>query len=78
MFIVLMSSSSIVQFFATDDPVVMSTWIVPSMLILLLLNYLKSPIDFFGCFIFGFPFTNRLWAVSKFMKLLGPPLSANQ
>ena len=77
MFLVLMCTSSIVQFFATDDPHVIYTWIVPSMLILLLLKHLKSPIDFSGCSIFVFPFSSRLWAVSLFMKLLGLPVSAN-
>ena len=78
MIIVLMSTSSIVQFFAIDDPDVISTWIVPSMLILLFLKHLNSPIDFSGCFIFVFPFNSRCWAVSMFLKLLGLPVSANQ
>ena len=78
MFIVLMSTSSIVQFFANDDPDVISTWIVPSMLILLFLKHLNSPIDFSGCFIFVFPFTSRLCVVSMFLKLFRLHVSANQ
>ena len=48
MFIVLMSTNKIVQFFPTDDPDLMLTWIVPNILILLLLKQLNSPIDFSG------------------------------
>ena len=50
MLIVLLSTSSIVHFFACDDPDTMCTWIVPVMFILLLLKHLNSPIDLSGCF----------------------------
>ena len=46
--IVLMSTSSIVQFFAVGYPDWMCTWIVPCKLILLLLKHLSSPIDSLG------------------------------
>ena len=59
MFIVLMSTNKIVQFFPTDDPDLMLTWIVPNILILLLLKQLNSPIDFSGKFIFVAPFFVR-------------------
>ena len=51
-FIVLVSTNRIVQFFAVDVRDVMSTWIVPSMLILLLLKHLNSPRDLSACWIF--------------------------
>ena len=59
MFIVLMSTNKIVQFFPTDDPDLMLTWIVPNILILLLLKQLNSLIDFSGKFIFVAPFLVR-------------------
>ena len=52
MFIVFVSTSSMLQFFAVLVPEVMSTWIVPSILILLLLKHLNSPSDLLGCWIF--------------------------
>ena len=78
MLIVLMSNSSIVQFFALDDPHWMSTWIVLCTLMLLLLKHLTSPIDFSGRFIFVVLFTSRFCAVYMFMKLIGLPVSTSQ
>ena len=43
MFIVLVST-----YIAIDDPEVISTWLVPSILVFLLLKHLNSPIDFSG------------------------------
>ena len=51
-FILLLSTNRIVQFFAVDVPDVISTWIVPSIFILLLLKHLNSPRDLSGCWIF--------------------------
>ena len=77
-FIVLVSTNRNVQFFAVDVLDVMSTWIVPSMLILLLLKHLNSPRDLSGWWIFVLLSTSRFYADWMFMKLLGLPVSANQ
>ena len=48
------------------------------MLIFFLLKHLNSPIEFSGCPIGVFSFTNRLRAVSRLIKLLGLPASPNR
>ena len=78
MLMVLLLTSSIVQFVAVDDPDVISTWMIPLILILLFLKHRNSPIDLFGCLMVVFPLASNLCAVFMFMKLRGLPVSANQ
>ena len=78
MLIVLLSTNSIMHFFALEESDVMSTLIIPVTSTLLLLKHLNTPIDLFGSWMIVFSFTSSLCAVSVFMKLRGLQVSANQ